>query len=582
MERYLLPQADRESSRAQRIADARASYAYGHELGFPLAHCLPAAERPHAAWRLKLLAVLESLRVNLRVLKAEGQWQFVRELPPLAPLKLAEMIHANDVAGLVDYFIPVPGGTRDGPRARRLDEFRQVFAVPAVPTVARRFETDEYFAEVMVAGPDPTRLERLAAVPGKFPITTEHLQSVPHCAGDNLESAIASGRVYWIDQAPLSALEDGRHPQSPKFMYAPMAAFCVPRSGGVMRPFAIQCGQDPAGREIYTPDDGYSWKLAKNCVLAAHNTYHEILSHLGFTHLMSEPILLATVRNLATAHPVSALLRRHLEGTLYINKLAVELLLQPGRAVDYLIGSDLKTTYAWLGEHRRKRSYRQHYLPARLSTLGTASPGTLPYYPYRDDGLLVWEALARWVQTFVEAYYRSDADVAGDWELQAWSSEITSADGGAIRDFGATPGRILDRQDLAEVLTMAIWTAGPQHAAVNFAQKEHMAFLPANPLAGYTPVPVGRQHSKDDWLANLPPIDVAVQQYCVMTLLGSVYHTTLSEYGSDFRKTAASGAHARFVSDLQAIEDEISARNRRRPVPYERLLPSNIPNSTNI
>ncbi|WP_163573490.1 lipoxygenase family protein [Fodinicola feengrottensis] len=67
-------------------------------------------------------------------------------------------------------------------------------------------------------------------------------------------------------------------------------------------------------------------------MLAAHNTYHEVLTHLGFTHLMSEAVLVAAVRNLAANHPVAVLLRRHFEGTMSINKLAVELLIQPGRA----------------------------------------------------------------------------------------------------------------------------------------------------------------------------------------------------------------------------------------------------------
>jgi arachidonate 15-lipoxygenase len=99
---------------------------------------------------------------------------------------------------------------------------------------------------MMVAGPDPTRLTRLDAVPEKFPITTEHLQSVPELAHETLESALAAGRVYWVDHAPMSALDNGQHPQAPKYMYSPMVAFAVPRSGGPVRAFAIQCGQDPA------------------------------------------------------------------------------------------------------------------------------------------------------------------------------------------------------------------------------------------------------------------------------------------------------------------------------------------------
>ena len=47
-------------------------------------------------------------------------------------------------------------------------------------------------------------------------------------------------------------------------------------------------------------------------------------------------------------HAVAVLLRRHFEGTMSINKLAVDVLIQPGRAVEYVIGSDLKSDLlAW-------------------------------------------------------------------------------------------------------------------------------------------------------------------------------------------------------------------------------------------
>jgi len=151
-----------------------------------------------------------------------------------------------------------------------------------------------------------------------------------------------------------------------------------------------------------------------------------------------------------------------------------------------------------------------------------------------------------------------------------------------LRDFGATPGHIDDRQDLIDIVTMVIWTAGPQHAAVNFAQKDHQTFLPANPMAGYTEEPRGTGHTESDWLANLPPLDVAVTQYCNLDFLGSVRHTVLGEYGHDFRGSRVAGAHARFQSHLSAIEQQIIERNGRRPQPYEYLRPSLIPNSTNI
>jgi arachidonate 15-lipoxygenase len=572
---YLISQHDPRGERADQLAAVRSEYRYTMDLGFPVSSTLGADHEPGPAWQLKALAKQEELRLNLLRLKRQGKWNFVNDLQPLAPHKLAAMVRAGDMGGIVEYFMPLPGGVTGDHVDKTVKAFQDVFARVEQPPATADFESDEYFAEVMVAGPDPTRLVRMDRVPGKFPITSAQL-------AEDLDQAIAAGRVYWIDYEAMSALDNGTHPQSPKYMYSPMVAFAVPRGGGPLKPFAIQCGQDPAGRDIYTPADGYSWRLARNCVLAAHNTYHEVLTHLGFTHLMSEPVLIAAVRNLAANHPVAVLLRRHFEGTMSINKLAVELLIQPGRAVEYLIGSDLRSTYPWLAEHRAKRSFRDNYLPTKLAAAGTDSASRLPHHPYRDDGLLVWNSIYRWVSDFVGGYYKSDVDVAADYELQAWAAEVASADGGQVRDFGATPGQILDRDDLVEILTMVVWTAGPQHAAVNFTQADHMAFLPANPLAGYTEEPKGLGHGQADWLANLPPLDVAVQQFCVMTFLGSVHHGTLGDYGSDFADSAVSASHKRFRAELAAVEDEIVARNRRRSRAYSYLQPSLIPNSTNI
>ncbi len=79
-------------------------------------------------------------------------------------------------------------------------------------------------------------------------------------------------------------------------------------------------------------------------------------------------------------------------------------------------------------------------------------------------------------------------------------------------------------------------------------------------------------------LDNLPPLDVAVQQFCVMNF----HHTVLGDYQDDFKNTPVTTGHKRFLADLASVEDEITARNRRRDMPYEYLRPSLIPNSTNI
>ncbi|NJR41781.1 MAG: hypothetical protein HC767_03085 [Akkermansiaceae bacterium] len=53
-----------------------------------------------------------------------------------------------------------------------------------------------------------------------------------------------------------------------------------------------------------------------------------------------------------------------------------------------------------------------------LVNRGLADNDRLPHYPFRDDGRLIWDIIEEWVVTYVKAFYNSDAEVAGDAELQ--------------------------------------------------------------------------------------------------------------------------------------------------------------------
>ena len=578
---FKIPQQDDSPERAEALKSARSVYGYRMDYGVPVADGFRDEDMPGREWQTKALFHQEKLHLQLRTLVRSGKWSFPSETPELKPLTLVKLLHDKDFERIFHYFVPRMGVPTNDARAASLDDFRAVFAKAPLPAVADTFQSDETFAQYFVAGHDPTRLKRLESIPAKFPISSEHLRSAPGLPPSiELQTEINAGRVFWVDYEAMDGLSDGSHPLGPKYMYSPMIAFVARQQG--ITPFAIQCGQDPAGRQIYTPTDGWSWKMARNCVLVAHNTYHTVITHLGRTHLLSEPILLATVRNLSARHPVGSLLLCHFDGTFHINRLAVDLLIQPGEAIETLIGTSLPGAYKLLAEKRKNYSFRGNYLPKRFIRHGTDGSSALGRYPYRDDGLLVWNAVERWAADFVEAYYRTDEDVRGDYELQAWAAEIASPDWGQVTAFGATPGTVQDRQDLAEILTMVMWTAGPQHAAVNFTQAPYLSFLPANPLAGFSPEPTGTGHTQKDWIAQFPPIDVALQHYTTFTFLSSLNYTRLGEYGSMFSGTAAEAANRRFRAALADIEDTITTANAARAVEYPYLLPSRIPNSTNI
>jgi arachidonate 15-lipoxygenase len=195
--------------------------------------------------------------------------------------------------------------------------------------------------------------------------------------------------------------------------------------------------------------------------------------------------------------------------------------------------------------------------------------------------LPIWNAIRKWVSNYIDCCYQGNQAIRADFELQAWAAEIGAENGGRVKDFGANGG-IDSKDQLIDVCTMTIFTAGPQHAAVNFPQLTDLSFLPGGPLAGYRNPPENGDLTKNDFIDFLPPLDVAIKQWQIMYFLGSVRHTTLGKYAlgyfSDPRIVAANG---KFLADLARIEGDIKARNKTR-TPYEHLLPSLIPQSTNI
>lgn len=557
------------------LGPTAASAATGRALG--TAHNLlpPQLPLPSPAWVAQAAPVALGAFGNAQAVTHLGRWRFERSISN-APAWAGGV---GAPTGLADLLGLYPGPVVGGDVVNTLDGYRAVFTPPLLdaPAIAETFTTEETFAQGFVAGPDPTRLVRLDAVPGKFPIATEHLASVAELGGGELSAAIAAGRVYWVDYALTADLVNGKHGDgTPKYIYSPMIAFCVPARGGAPRAFAIQCGQDPAGRRIYTPADGYSWRLARNCVQAAHHTVHEALTHLSFTHLVIGKLMDAAAQALPTAHPLALLLKHHFDGTAFINSQVPILLTAPGAWFDVLAGPALPSMNAWIDRQLADFSFRSAALPSRLAANGTGDIKVLADYPYRDDGLLVWNAISGWITDFVGAFYASDTQVRADTALQAFAA------GAGLKDFGRSPGHVEDRQDLVEILTTAVWIAGPQHAAVNFSQRDWMGFLPAAPLAGFTPEPTGTGHTEQDWLDNLPPADVALLQAAAGTMLTAVHNTPLGDYGLDFTLTRAAAAAGRFALTLAGVEQEIQHRNTLRARPYTYLLPSQIPKSISI
>ncbi|BCL38283.1 lipoxygenase family protein [Nostoc sp. MS1] len=475
-----------------------------------------------------------------------------------------------------------------------LQDYEKLLPEIPLPAIASTYQQDEVFAYMQVAGFNPVMIERietlgdgvLSTVGDRFPVTDEHFQAVMG-SDDSLSAAGQQGRLYLADYGILEGAINGTYPHEQKYLYAPLALFALPQgseSNRLLRPIAIQCGQTPGpDYPIITPQSGkYSWLFAKTVVQIADANFHEAVTHLGRTHLFVGPFVMATYRQLPTNHPLRILLHPHFEGTLAINDAAQRILIAPGGGVDRLLSSTIDNARVLAVRGLQSYSFNNAMLPKQLKQRGVDDPNLLPVYPYRDDGLLIWNAIHQWVSDYLKLYYPTDQNIQKDTALQTWAAEAQAYDGGRVPDFGENGG-IQTRDYLADAVTLIIFTASAQHGAVNFPQKDLMGYAPVLPLAGYLPASTLKTEvTEQDYLNLLPPLDQAQRQLNLLSLLGSVYYNKLGDYQKEyFTNPKVKPLLQAFQTNLQQIEDTINQRNLHRPS-YEYLLPSRIPQSINI
>ena len=626
---------------------ARKKYQYNHSYIAPVAMVdhLPREEMPSMAWWQKLIKTMLSILINATMVRHDCEepeahskindllthsfrqvwsqstlqlkfkliWYGIKLLPSL--IFRGFQVTVRDFESVVlelgrtlehDVLKRLHEGVKDQIRDAKphhsedcvdcLTIYKQQFSTIELPAIADYFHEDECFAYFRVAGPNPIMLERVRAIDEgqlsqKFPVTNDHFQSVMG-HDDSLENAVAEGRLYLLDYAILEGALNGTYPDYQKYIDAPIALFAVPSESAEnrnLKPVAIQCQQMPSSTNpIFTPpadenaEGRYAWEMAKRSVQVADSNFHEAVTHLGRTHLFMSPFVMATHRQLPKKHPIHQLLAPHFEGTLSINHGAHTMLIAPKGGVDATLAATIDCARALAATGVKTYGFNQAMLPNQLKSHGLDDALSLPVYPYRDDALLLWDAIQDWVNDYVHHYYRSDDDVKNDASLQAWVNELQAFEGGRVQDFGID-GKVETVDYLIQALTLLIFTASAQHAAVNFPQGDLMVYTPAMPLAGYSPAPTHVGMTHDESLQQLPPLHQSLEQLELTYLLGQIYHGQLGHYGQQYFADESLQNHLkRFQMRLEEIEQIIEERNESRPYPYSYLKPSRIPQSINI
>ncbi|GAB0495823.1 hypothetical protein MMPV_007130 [Pyropia vietnamensis] len=538
-------------------------------------------------------------------------------------------------AAAVDAGLParVPSTTGGGGvsslAADAFADYRSLFATRPLPAVAAVGDSDDFFARLRVAGPNPMGLRAATAAdlddPSAplAPVTDAHLRQVAGFDSDTLSAAAADGRLYVVsfrrsgtalaaamrdhpsDNAEMDGSADGKGRER---LFAPVALFAIPPGSsadapGRLAPVAIAVGGPNAAatpRGVFTPADGAAWAAAKLIVNAADGTEHELREHLGLTHLLINGIAAVTFQELeARAHPLWRLLTPHYDGTFFLNSIVPDTLLAPGGGVELLLPASSSAQAAYVAGVVRNTPFNSRFPRLEMGARGVLNAALA--YPYRDDALELYDILHDYVAEYVAVYYRDDKAVQEDYELQAWAAAVSAPDGAGVAGFGETAadgstaveGAILTIRYLVDALTLIIFTASVQHAALNFPQSDIMTWVPVFPLAVRADAPTAEDAaipSSGGTAARrwLPPPAVAAEQIFLGGLLGGVVHLPLGSLpwtprsGGWFRHPAAAAAVTRLRCRLRGVEARIGAREKGEVTPYEYLRPSRVPRSINI
>ncbi|KAH3877888.1 hypothetical protein DPMN_001768 [Dreissena polymorpha] len=234
----------------------------------------------------------------------------------------------------------------------------------------------------------------------------------------------------------------------------------------------------------------------------------------------------------------------------------------------------------------KRRMNVEGTLSEDLKARGVYDHVVVPHYPFRDDALLTFNAILKYVTSYVNLYYPSDDILSKDMEIQIWRRELdTPIEQGGLGVPGVPGegGKFTSRDQLIQVVTSIIYTCSVGHAAANFKQYDEYAFPLNYPslLLGKPPSNKTERSEKDIMQAidRSRHLDVMV----IVNILSERSTMALGNFEVNYiNDPKAFEVVNAFRKELKLASETISERNKVRDVPFDWLDPGKIPNSISI
>ncbi len=314
-------------------------------------------------------------------------------------------------------------------------------------------------------------------------------------------------------------------------------------------------------REWFVDDGSPRWRLARMFFGAADLFVHEAVSHLLWTHLHAEAVILAAAQHLPLGHAVRRLFGPHFAFTLQANENSGRVLLGTGGVFDRAFAA------GWTGAAelfaRGDVAWRfSRMIPSEdVEERGVAA---LSEYPWRDDALTLWAPVHLYAQRVVARTWTSEDAIAMDSPLQAWSNAMVARFGAG----GWPPCR--DRESLARVLAACLFL-NVRHTLVNAQQYDMYGYPPAWPAILRVGPPMAGQAVAEETLIEALPDRGQTLDTIRATFAFSIQYNRLGVAGGD----------EEFRAGLHAAAAVIAAREAERATPYRISLPDAVSGSIN-
>ena len=452
------------------------------------------------------------------------------------------------------------------------------------------FQNDVYFGLQRIAGINPVVIQGLTKE-NPLPKNFQAQDTVSNLTQQSYEQTLEDGRLYLTDYSMLqkvadsSVVEEGYR----KYVTAPIALY-YRQDNGLLQPLAIQLyGTKPTdidSNPIYTPNDGSDWLMAKTYLQAADGTHHELWTHATRIHYVMESIIMCTYRNLDRHHPLFPLLYPHLEHTLNVN---FKPLFQPSPdgsipTFGKMFACDNDTLVEFMGRGMRTFNFKEMAFPDDIKNRNMEDSQL--YYPYRDDGKLVWKAVNKFVREYINLYYKSDQDVIEDFELQAWAKEIGGNRNENNCEITGFPTQFNTIDEVIETIGNIIFLVTGHHSCVHFGQYKYAGYIPNMPFSVYAPPT--KNFPEKDVMKLFPPfgkLSLSIGMAFYQTFIFYLTNFKINQMG-DYKLEMFDGRPdniiKKYQEDLQMISQEIAKRNQSRIFPYYLMDPQQIPNGVTI